>query len=77
MLKKKIFILEKSTRHDIRTISVRIKWKNSAYPEQLKPILVALQLFGVMPLTNHKNGKNLTITIYYYYLQMDIFLIYT
>lgn len=57
MFLKKIFVRDKSI-HDFRTITIRIKYKNSSYLEHLKPIIVALKLFGVMPLTENEDGKN-------------------
>jgi len=56
MLPKEIFNLGYCI-HDIRTIiAIRTKRKGSSYFKQLKPIIVALQLFGVMPFTTHTNG---------------------
>jgi len=69
MLPKEIFKLENSI-HDIRTIiAIRTKRKRSSYFKQLKPIIIALKLFGVLPFTTHTNGivnklNYLFITIY-------------
>jgi len=56
MLPKEIFNLENCI-HDFRTIiAIRTKRKRSSYFKQLKPIIVALKLFGVMPFTTNRNG---------------------
>lgn len=56
MLPKEIFNLENCI-YDIRTIiAIRTKRKRLLYFKQLKPIIVALKLFGVMPFTTHTNG---------------------
>jgi len=56
MLPKEIFNLENCI-HDIRTIiAIRTKRKRSSYFKQLKPIIVALKLFGVFPFTTHTSG---------------------
>jgi len=56
MLPKEIFNQEDYIL-DIRTIiTIRTKRKRSSYFKQLKPIIVALKLFGVMPFTTHTSG---------------------
>lgn len=55
MYQKQIYDQELS--HEIRIFTVRIKTRHFAYLEQLKPIITAMKLFGVMPFTEHKNGK--------------------
>lgn len=55
MFRRKIFIQQHS--REMRIFTVRIKTKQCAYLEQLKPIITALKLFGVMPLTEHESGK--------------------
>eukprot|EP00102_Acyrthosiphon_pisum_P020067 XP_016657277.1 PREDICTED: gustatory and odorant receptor 22-like isoform X2 [Acyrthosiphon pisum] len=56
MISKEIFNLENCI-HDIRTIiAIRTKRKKSSYFKQLKPIIIALKLFGVMPFTTHTSG---------------------
>lgn len=53
MLPKEIFNQENYIL-DIRAIiTIRTKRKRSSYFKQLKPIIVALKLFGVMPFTTH------------------------
>eukprot|EP00102_Acyrthosiphon_pisum_P027506 XP_016664716.1 PREDICTED: gustatory and odorant receptor 22-like [Acyrthosiphon pisum] len=56
MISKEIFNLENCI-HDIRTIiAIRTKRKKSSYFKQLKPMIIALKLFGVMPFTTHTSG---------------------
>ncbi|XP_026819078.1 gustatory and odorant receptor 24 [Rhopalosiphum maidis] len=60
MLPKELFNQENYIL-DIRTIfMIRTKRKRS-YFKQLKPIIVALKLFGVMPFTTHTSGPVFTL----------------
>jgi len=66
MLPKELFNQENYIL-DIRTIiMIRTKRKRS-YFKQLKPIIVALKLFGVMPFTTNTSGivKKMKLFIYY------------
>lgn len=43
--------------HNVRKKIFRVPNKNSVYLEQLKPIIVALKIFGLMPITHFESGK--------------------
>jgi hypothetical protein len=56
MFSKQIFVY-KNNAYD-RKNTVRIKNQKSTYFKQLKLNIIALKLFGVMPLTEDENGNN-------------------
>ncbi|XP_050058056.1 gustatory and odorant receptor 22 isoform X3 [Aphis gossypii] len=73
MLPKEIFNQENYIL-DIRTIiTIRSKRKRSSYFKQLKPIIVALKLFGVMPFTTHASGPVFTLISWIMLYSLSIF----
>lgn len=49
--------VQKNTILNIRRNTTRNRIKKSAYCEQLKPIILALRLFGLMSFTQSKKGN--------------------